>query len=187
MSEVETTSLKDSKFYELARSVILLQGLVPDLPTQMQAEIDVGEQFPRDEDDKDSTRILINYTNLKGNSTLFKLNNFDRYDNSSIDIDDFLLNYDKFMDDTNLPDDPVIRTATLVLSALTFAVSSVLGLDESSIGSQGRALAVNVINAVTTILYDDPLDVLIVVKEIESSTEEVSIPTIAAMWMVKHR
>lgn len=180
--------LHDTKLYQLCRSTRILEGLVPELPTQISVEMDLSERFPREDEDGESTRILINYTNMKGNSTLFKVVNHERM-TSQVDIDDFLVKYADFMKDTNLPEDPLPQMTTLVMAALTFSVGTLLGLDdEDGAGiKQAKHMAQWFIGAATSIIYDDPLDVVIAVKEVPSSHGNGSFPTIVAIWCVKSR
>lgn len=190
-SNIFSDTLLESKLYLLARNIPLLQELIPDLPTQMKSEIEIDEGFPREAEDEDHTRILINYSNLKGNPMLFKLLDKERL-TRVFDLDGFMnglmealqkdilnTNPEPFNEDTVQP---------IILTTLNLAVTTVLGVNTDEVTQQTLDLSNIVLCSLMAVLFNDPLDVIIALndlplKEGTNHTETV----IVGMWIVKSR
>lgn len=190
-SNIFSNTLLDSKLYLLARSIPLFQELIPDLPTQMKSELEIDEIFPRGPEDEDHTRILINYSNLKGNPMLFKLLDIERL-LRVFDLDGFMsglmealqkdilnTNPEPFNEDTVQP---------IILTTLNLAVTTVLGVNTDEVTQQTLDLSNIVLCSLMAVLFNDPLDVIIALndlplKEGANRTETV----IVGMWIVKSR
>jgi hypothetical protein len=188
-SSVFLPKLDDSKLYQLARSTSLLSFLVPDITTQMTVELELSETFPRVEDDGDDTRILVNYTNLKGNAIIYKFLDHERLDRQFA-IDGFM---DGFMrqvqrDDSSVDVSEESINAT-ILTALNVAITTVLELNTTE-GMNKNAQGVShiVLRSLVAILFNDALDVIVAVqdrplKEGQTSPEAM----VVGLWIVKQR
>lgn len=190
-SNIFSDTLLESKLYLLARNIPLFQELIPDLPTQMKSEIEIDEIFPREAEDEDHTRILINYSNLKGNPMLFKLLDRERLSRvfdldgfmnglmEALQTDIFNTNPEPFNEDTVQP---------IILTTLNLATTTVLGVNTDEVTQQTLDLSNIVLCSLMAVLFNDPLDVIIALndlplKEGANRTETV----IVGMWIVKTR
>ena len=180
MSDVDTVSLKESKLYTLARSTPLLDKFTPNVQIQVTTESELEEVYPREEDDKEDTRIFVNYTNTKGNSSVFKIMNRSRL-NTPIDIDDFIIKHSEASDDNEDPVDKITKTIMMMLS---FSTNIMIGLEHGN--KLEKILADKVLCALTSVVFDDPLDVVIGIREITTEGSD-SIPTIIAVWATRSR
>lgn len=178
-------TLVTSKLYALARQQSLLAFLQPDFPTMMAVEQQLDSYEPRTETDKDATRILVNYTNAKGNAILYPITDHVRLERI-FDLDDFMNGYlTSIGDEAQITGmDPV--DAGLV-SVLNFCVRVVLQF-ESNVSSSMKTLSLTVLQSLVSIVYDDPLDVVISVNETPVvDNPDKTVPILAAMWTVKQR
>lgn len=184
MTDVTKPTLVDSKLYGLARGAHLLGELIPELTTQISVEVSLEDDFPRTQEDGDATRILINYTNSRGRSQLYKFTDTARL-TTTFDIDDFLMNYGQEAAPPPPGVEPVEAMEYLLRTCLTYSVGSILSLmGEHNAPPQ---LAQQVVSAIVAIVYDDPYDVVIAIADgVHKETGEV-IPTITAAWIVKTR
>jgi len=104
MNTTQAFSLRESKFFELCRKESLFGHMVPEIDLQMAAEIELEASYPRDEIDGDATRILINYSNSRGNSQIYCLTDNDRMETDSrFDIDDFISKYAEALEGNVIP------------------------------------------------------------------------------------
>lgn len=190
-SNVFSSTLLESKLYLLARNIPLFQELIPDINTQMGSEIEIDEMFPREPDDEDHTRILINYSNLKGNPVLFKLLDKDRLDRV-FDLDGFInglmLALQKDISNTNPEPFNEATVQPIILTTLNLAVTTVLGINTEGVTERTANLSNVVLCSLMAVLFNDALDVIIAVndlplKEGANHTETV----IVGMWIVKSR
>lgn len=190
-SNVFSSTLLESKLYLLARNIPLFQELIPDINTQMGSEIEIDEMFPREPDDEDHTRILINYSNLKGNPVLFKLLDKDRLDRV-FDLDGFMnglmLALQKDISNTNPEPFNEATVQPIILTTLNLAVTTVLGINTEGVTERTANLSNVVLCSLMAVLFNDALDVIIAVndlplKEGANHTETV----IVGMWIVKSR
>lgn len=180
-------NLRESKLFTLCRSTALLDDLVPDIRVQMIAESDIEETCPRAEDLGDATRILVNYTNSRGNSTLFQITDNDRLDTAvSIDIDDFIQNYGSEMFDNQDIDNPIAQMKLSVVAALTFSVMTCIGMGEPSDTKSMKALAEWFVRACVAVVYDDPRDILILLRE-KPMDDGTFVTVITNIWIIKTR
>lgn len=178
----ELFNLKDSKFFELCRSIDLMNDLVPDIRVQMIAEAELQELAPRNPDIGIATRILVNYTNEKGNSSLFQIVDSDRLEKSStINIDEFLGNYD-----VGEIEDPIIKMKLTVVSALTYSLVVCLGISDEKEHHVAKALCKWFVKSCISVIYNDPLDILILLKDKVLDNNAV-VTIIDKIWVVKVR
>lgn len=191
MTEEKTINLKSSKFYDLCRQEQLLAELIPDIAIQMAMEEQIDANYQRDETDGDSTRIIILYTNVRGNTSVFKLNDHNRFETpTGFDIDNFIVGYEEFVfseSESVVIEDPVLKMGMTVLTALNFAVIAALRLDDEDDNKRTAGQAELFIKAAVACLYDDQKDVMIVIKESAMNDDEPSSPLINNLWVVKKR
>lgn len=180
-------NLKESKLYTLCRSTALLDDLVPDIRVQMIAESDIEQTCPRDEKLGDATRILVNYTNSRGNSTLFQITDNDRLESPvNIDIDDFIQNYGSEMFDNQDIEDPIAQMKLSVVAALTFSVMTCIGMGDHSDTKSMKALAEWFVRACVAVVYDDPKDILFLLRE-KPMEDGTFVTVITNIWIIKTR
>ncbi len=181
--------LKESKLYALAQSEDLVAGFTPEFSARFSAESEIAENFPRDETDADSIRILINYTNLKQNSVLYKVNYKERM-TSPADIDDFINKFVEVVinDPANpVSEDPVELLKLGLMTALSFSVTAALNVDTVETPTEASNLARWFIGAACATIFDDPLDVVMYVQEMTVPGSDETRTGIAAMWCAKSR
>ena len=187
-SVVKPKSIIESKLYTLARNIPLLEFMVPDLPTQMAVETEIEQTFPREEDDSDNTRILINYVNLKGNAVLYKFLDDERLDRL-FDIDHFMDGFSQTIKMNKSENNDLNVINTSILSALNMAAVTTIGLNDGpDVSDKTKILAKIVLQSLTAILYNDALDIIIALNEMplkEGQTETESM--IVGIWIVKQR
>lgn len=182
-------TLQESKLYELSRRKQLLDFLVPDIATQMTVELEIEDTFKREAIDKNHTRILVNYSNLKGKSLLYKLVDAERLDRR-FGIDGFMDGFMKQIQKEDQQVDVSIEAINAtVLAALNVAVSTVLGInDQEGLTKNTEEVSKVILQSLTSILFNDALDVMIAVQE-KPLSQGQTIPEaiIVAMWIVKQR
>ncbi len=190
-SNIFSSTLLESKIYLLARSIPLFQELIPDIKTQMASELEIDEMFPREPDDEDHTRILINYSNLKGNPVLFKLLDKDRLDRV-FDIDGFMnglmLALQKDISNTNPEPFNEATIQPIILTTLNLAVTTVLGINTEGVTEKTANLSNVVLCSLMAVLFNDALDVIIAVNDLplkEGANHSETV--IVGMWIVKSR
>lgn len=190
-SNIFSSTLLESKIYLLARSIPLFQELIPDIKTQMASELEIDEMFPRESDDEDHTRILINYSNLKGNPVLFKLLDKDRLDRV-FDIDGFMnglmLALQKDISNTNPEPFNEATIQPIILTTLNLAVTTVLGINTEGVTEKTANLSNVVLCSLMAVLFNDALDVIIAVNDLplkEGANHSETV--IVGMWIVKSR
>ena len=181
------STIDTSKLYQLARQTPLLEFLVPDLPTQLQIGLEIEDTFKREDDDGDDTRILINYRNLKGNSVLYKFLDHERL-SRQFNIDGFM---DGFMQ--SIQKEPSVDVSldainATILAALLLSVTTVLGLNtEEGVTKNTEEVSKVVLSSLTSILFNDALDVMIAVQEQQPEGQTDSEVVIAGVWIVAQR
>lgn len=180
--------LKDSKLFELSRNVALFDDLVPDIRIQMIAESDIDTTCPRDETLGEATRILVNYTNTRGNSSLYQIIDTSRLEKpSTVDIDDFLSKYTYSVYGEAEVDDPIMQSKRSLVSALVYSLTVCLGMSDEVETHSAKVLAEWFVKAAISVVYNDPRDVLIMLKDIVLEDKETVATTIDKMWVVKVR
>lgn len=180
-------TIVDSKLYSLAQETQLLAFLIPDLAAQMGTETEIDENFPRDADDTDSTRILINYRTIKGKSALYKFNDAER-SQRTFDLDHFLNGYMVALGTEASSGDPIRDINFAILSALNMATNAILGLNDGPTPKATMTLCHHVLSSIVNIVYKDPLDVVIALNEMPMKDgEDSSNSVIAGIWVVKQR
>jgi hypothetical protein len=153
----------------------------------MIAESDIDAACPRTDDLGEDTRILVNYTNLRGNSTLFQIMDKDRLEKASkIDIDDFVQNYGSEILENQDIEDPVSQMKLAVVAALTFSVMTCIGMGDPSDTNNLKLLAEWFVRSCIAVVYDDPKDILILLRERPMEGGE-PITVITNIWVVKTR
>lgn len=182
---VDPGTVEASRLYRMARMEPLFQAFVPDIIDQMRVEEQINENFPREEKDGDATRILINYTNPRGNSILFALNDTQRLARK-FDVDHFIGEYVKALGGETLPDDPVQNVMTTCLAALSHSTSTLLGLTTDVPTERTKLLMETVIQSLTSVIFDDALD--IVISLVDSAVEDGNpVQAVHSIWAVKLR
>lgn len=189
MSITETPNtkkyLKDTKFFELCLSTSLMNDLVPDIRVQMVAEDEIQHMAPRSEDISDATRILINYTNETGNSALFQI-----LDNERLDNKEDVINIDKFISEYHVGEteieDPLVKLKLTVVSALTYSFVVCLGISDERETKGAKLLAEHFVKAAVSAIYDDPLDILVIMRDVKLENDAV-VTVIDKMWVIKPR
>lgn len=180
--------LTETKLYRLARLERLFDHLVPDLSVQIMTESYIEAEMPRQDSDGDATRIFLNYATRTGKTMVYTMLARGRFDNPAIDVDDFLVGYTENLVGADLPPEPLDQARFLIKSALNYAVTCVLELDdEVGHGSRAMAVAKSFLDSTITVLYDDPLDVMISVQETQDKYSAEWYPNINGMWIVKVR
>jgi len=181
-------NLKDSKLFELSRSVALFDDLVPDIRVQMIAESDINTTCPRDESLGESTRILVNYTNTRGNSSLYQIIDTSRLEKpSTVDIDDFLSKYTYSVYEGSEIDDPIMQSKRSLISALVYSLTVCLGMSDEIETTSAKVLSEWFVKAAISVVYNDPQDVLIMLKDIVLEDGQTVTTVIDKMWIVKVR
>ena len=185
--EVSLSQLEKSKLYALARSVKLLEFLEKDLPFCMEVETELDAVMQRTPEDADHTRIFLNYTNVRSKSVLFNLRDPLRLDRQ-FDVDNFLAGYAERIKDALEESDQVAASNFLLAQALTMAASTVLGLDPQLKSGKVREVAENVLTSIVSVLFNDPLDVIILIEDRQVPGQPNAVSTlISGMWVVKNR
>jgi hypothetical protein len=186
MEDVKPT-ITESKLFKVARGEQLLSSMIPALPNQMAVETEIDAAYPRTEDDKDHTRIWVNFRNLKGNDMLVKVADTVRLE-STFDIDKFLSGYSAAIMPNAVSTDDVENVNVLLLGVLNTALLDVLKINGDKDLNKRSTVANNVLTALISIIYNDPLDVFISLQEKASKTEgQGNDAVIQAMWQVKQR
>jgi hypothetical protein len=181
--ETKDNNILSSKIAAFAREHTLLSYLIPPIDIQILTESTIDEQMPRTEDDSDDLRILVNYKNERGNTIIYPLLNPERYD-QIFTIDDFLAGYRDSLDGAEFPDDPVQQVDMILMSGLTMALSSILQISPEDTSESAIILSNQFLKAIMTIVYDDPLDVIIFCQDHPDMKGVVQIDNI---WTVKTR
>ena len=180
--------LKETKTYQLARLENLFGHLVPDMSVQLMTESYIDAELPRQAEEGDATRIVLNYASRKGKTMMYTFLAKGRFDAPAIDVDAFLAGYTESLDGSELPDDPIDQARFLIKAALNYAVTCVLEMDdEVTNGDRAMKVAKAFIDSAITALYDDPYDVVISIQETEDKKSGEWYPNINAMWVVKNR
>lgn len=189
MSEIENTittrpSLKSSDLYTLARATPLLQELIPDINILAPTELIIEEEYPRAPEQADHTRIFIGYTNLNGNT--FRTMFIDPWRlNSDFPIDDFLAMYQQAISDgVEFPvTDPKQVIEFTLRSCICYSAAVVVGLEEKD----RLAKAILSLRSIVSIIFDDPLDVFINIKDEQLPDTDHPTPMLTHMWKIKNR
>lgn len=186
--------ISDSKLYSLFSTKNFFEYLTPDIVSQMKVELELDEIFPREADDGDDTRILINYINPRGNPTLYKILDNERL-KRTFDIDHFmnglLLSLQPEGQGIALDDeaasDKLITDS--ILFALNMSLGIVMGLDTSTEVTQAtKDVSEVVLRSLVSLVFHDAKDVMIVLIDRPSDDDPTkTVPTIAQMWTVHLR
>lgn len=188
MNAIKTFPLAESKFFELCRKELLFSHMVPEIDLQMAVETEMEASYPRSETDGEATRILISYRNSRGNSQMFCVTDTDRMETDSrFDIDDFISKYAEALDNGSMPGDVVSKASSLVLSALSYSITAALDLGSVVESPRVKAQAEWFIKSAISVIFNDPLDVLIAVSDVQASGDEGSSGRVNLMWALKRR
>jgi hypothetical protein len=177
-------TIKDSKIYTLARSTSLLEQLVPDFDGQMRTEAYLENELPRLPEEGDNTRIFIVFTSHKKNTSMIKIVDRNRL-TSEFNIDYHLANYQNaiFPPETLPTQDPVLIINGVLQAAVEYLSTVMIGLEEQV--GDNLTIAKILLPAITSVVYDDPLDVFIMLNENRDTGE--SVVHLTKMWAVKSR
>lgn len=184
----------ESKLYTVLRSKSFFDHLTPTIDVLMATEIEIEEMIPRLEEDGDATRILVNYVNPRGNSSLYKILDSDRLARR-FDIDGFMNGLVASMQESATTqiitedEDSDKLVATSVLFALNMALGIVMQLDnDPNITKATKGVSEVVLRSLIALIFNDAKDVIIGLVEKPSADDpKKTTPTIAGMWVVKER
>lgn len=183
----ETKTIRESKFYELCRSTQLFDHLVPHFVAQMAVEDEIRTTNPRDEGN-DTPRVFVHYTNAKGNSLLFKVDNPIGL-NSPFDIDDFLAGYSiPIQSDLDaIGGGDIVSMQFVTMTALSYALGVVLKFEKDTTNGRLTKTCKQVVDSIISCLYDDSLDTMILCRDGKPREDGERQITITQMWsMTKH-
>jgi hypothetical protein len=100
---------------------------------------------------------------------------------SIIDIDDFLENHND-----NDATDPLVDLKRAVISDLTYSLVVCLGISDEKESHGAKVVAAWFVKACLSVIYNDPLDILILLKDQVLENNAV-VTVIDKMWVVKVR
>jgi len=182
----ETKTIVDSKLFELASTTRLLEHLTPNFDTLLKTEVFLDNEYPRTTEDSDDTRIFMVYTSAKGNPIFTLMRDKTRLA-STFDVDSQLAAYQEAVfDPETLPTaDPVELINGTLIASLEYLSLVVLGIEEE--GGDNLTIAKHLIPAITSIVFNDPLDVFMNVSEVVNQDTGESYPHLTAVWAVKSR
>lgn len=187
-SPSESKTLRDTNLYQIATREKLLAFLEPNLMLQAAFEEEVSESFPREDDDDKDTRIIIFYTNAKGNAVVFKLTDHLRLDNT-FDLNGFMAGLMDVLDEGKASDDVIQKIDGALATTLNLALGTALGIDQDGrMNKRKRELSEKIIKSICSIVFNDPLDVAISVLERKLQGEEESSQSVmTGLWALKKR
>jgi hypothetical protein len=156
--------------------------LVPLLPVQIATEQELKETNPREDADK-RLRVFVHYTNHKGNSMLFQVVD-DLGLNREFDIDSFLQGYaSSITDDLKaLGGNETAAMQFTTISAFCYALGVVLNIEKDTTRGRLKTLCTNVFSAITSCLYDDSLDVMVMCRDGKPRDDGERQVVITNMW-----
>jgi hypothetical protein len=181
-------TLTESNLFILARSKNLLAFLGAEINVQMAVELKIDEIFPREPDDNDDTRVLINFTTASGKSSSYKLNDNQRL-GRRFDVDKFMSGFVEAVSEAEAVNPAMDQVDANILAALNMAVNIKMELTNGSdITNATKVLADSTLFSLVSIVYNDPLDAIIHIEERKPEEgEEQGTAVITGMWAVKQR
>lgn len=185
MSDNTTYDLSNTKLAQIMHAIPFLEAMAPDFMVQLETEQTLDIEHPRTPEDGDATRIFINYTNKNGNQSLYKFLNPNRM-RSEVNIDGFLEDFAKQHVSESYNQTPESLIAFSTQTALSFSAVTALGLEEE-LNKSAVALAHMVLYALVSVLFDDPLDVVIFIRDLENKDTKEYSPVMTNIWRVKKR
>lgn len=183
MTDIITgANLVTSKYYALCRSEPLLPHLVPPLPVMMATEQELKETDPR-EDDNTTNRIFVHYTNSKGNSLSFKVEDHLKFERG-FDIDQFLSGYATSIEDDlkAVGGNEITSMQFVTISVLSYAMGIVFGFEKDRSAGRLKTTCTHVFQAIIACLYDSSKDVMIFCRDGKPREDGEKQIVITNMW-----